>query len=199
MSCIRHRISNTSLRQAVRGFSAVKKRSAPFDKILIANRGEIACRVIETAKKLGIKSVAVYSDADRYAKHVRMADEAVCIGPPAASESYLCAEKIIDACKLTGAQGVHPGYGFLSENVAFCTLCEKEGIIFIGPPQDAIRAMGSKSESKNIMIKAGVPVTPGYHGEDNSDKTLLSEAKRIGWPLMIKAGKDCKMNIFSTV
>lgn len=158
-----------------------------LDKILIANRGEIACRVIETARKLGVKTVAVYSDADRNAKHVRMADEAVYIGKAPANESYLCGEKIIAACKKTGAKGVHPGYGFLSENLKFCQLCTNENIVFIGPPPFAIRAMGSKSESKTIMIDAGVPVVPGYHGIDNSNDTLLAEAKKCGFPLMIKA------------
>ena len=158
-----------------------------FNKVLIANRGEIACRVIETCRRLGIKTVAVYSEADQCAKHVSMADEAVFIGASPASESYLVGKKIIEACLKTGAQAVHPGYGFLSENLAFCQLCKDANIEFIGPPPFAIRAMGSKSESKDIMIKAKVPVTPGYHGTDQSDSKLLSEAKKIGFPLMIKA------------
>jgi 3-methylcrotonyl-CoA carboxylase alpha subunit len=158
-----------------------------FDKILIANRGEIALRVMRTAKKLGIKTVAVYSDADRNSEHVKFADEAVHIGPSPAAQSYLMGEKIIQACLDTGAKAVHPGYGFLSENLGFCELCTNNGIIFIGPPPKAIKAMGSKSESKDIMIKAGVPVTPGYHGTDNSNETLLKKAKEIGFPLMIKA------------
>lgn len=158
-----------------------------FTKILIANRGEIACRVIRTARAMGIKTVAVYSDADRGAKHVELADEAVYIGAAPASESYLVGSKIIDACLKTGAQAVHPGYGFLSENLPFCQLCFNAGIEFIGPPPNAIRAMGSKSESKDIMIKARVPVTPGYHGSDQSNATLSAEAKKIGFPLMIKA------------
>jgi len=158
-----------------------------FTKILVANRGEIACRVIRTAREMGIKTVAVYSDADRGAKHVEMADEAVYIGPSPASESYLVGSKIIEACLKTGAQAVHPGYGFLSENLPFCQLCTDAGIEFIGPPPYAIRAMGSKSESKDIMIKARVPVTPGYHGTDQSNETLVAEAKKIGYPLMIKA------------
>jgi 3-methylcrotonyl-CoA carboxylase alpha subunit len=158
-----------------------------FDKILIANRGEIACRVIRTAKKLGIQTVAVFSDADQHAEHVKMADESYYLGPSPASQSYLVGAKIIEACKATGAQAVHPGYGFLSENLAFCELCKQAGVTFIGPPPNAIRAMGSKSESKTIMIAAGVPVTPGYHGEDNRDETLLQEARKVGWPLMIKA------------
>ncbi len=158
-----------------------------FDKILIANRGEIACRVIRTAKRLGIKTVAVFSDADAAAEHVKMADEAIYLGPSPASESYLLGSKIIDACKRTGAQAVHPGYGFLSENLNFCKMCTDANIEFIGPPPFAIRAMGSKSESKEIMIKAGVPVTPGYHGNDQSNSNLLTQAKKVGFPLMIKA------------
>jgi 3-methylcrotonyl-CoA carboxylase alpha subunit len=158
-----------------------------FDKILIANRGEIACRVIRTAKKLGIKTVACYSDADASALHVELADEAVYIGPSPAMESYLRGDKIIAAAVATGAQAIHPGYGFLSENLNFCKLCRENGIVFIGPPEKAIKAMGSKSESKDIMIQAKVPVTPGYHGSDQSNETLLKEARKIGYPLMIKA------------
>eukprot|EP00981_Chlorochromonas_danica_P011305 scaffold3867_cov150-Ochromonas_danica.AAC.7 len=158
-----------------------------FNKILIANRGEIACRIIRTARKLGIQTVAVYSDADRHAEHVKAADEAVYIGPSPASESYLRGDKIVQACLSTGAQAVHPGYGFLSENLPFCEQITKANLVFIGPPPNAIRSMGSKSESKDIMIKASVPVTPGYHGIDNSNETLLQKAREIGWPLMIKA------------
>ena len=158
-----------------------------FSKILIANRGEIACRVIKTARRLGIKTVAVYSDADRNARHVAMADEAVHIGPSAARESYLVAEKIIDAARRTGAQAVHPGYGFLSENAGFAEACAKAGIVFIGPPPAAIRAMGSKSEAKKIMEKAKVPLVPGYHGDDQSPELLAKEAARIGFPVLIKA------------
>ena len=158
-----------------------------FSKILIANRGEIACRVIKTARRLGIKTVAVYSDADRNARHVAMADEAVHIGPSAARESYLVAEKIIDAARRTGAQAVHPGYGFLSENAGFAEACAKAGIVFIGPPPAAIRAMGSKSEAKKIMEKAKVPLVPGYHGDDQSPELLAKEATRIGFPVLIKA------------
>ncbi|MDP1752435.1 MAG: acetyl/propionyl/methylcrotonyl-CoA carboxylase subunit alpha, partial [Reyranella sp.] len=158
-----------------------------FSKILIANRGEIACRVIKTARRLGIKTVAVYSDADRNARHVAMADEAVHIGPSAARESYLVAEKIIEAAKRTGAQAVHPGYGFLSENAGFAEACAKAGLVFIGPPPAAIRAMGSKSEAKKIMEKAKVPLVPGYHGDDQSPDLLANEAARIGFPVLIKA------------
>jgi 3-methylcrotonyl-CoA carboxylase alpha subunit len=158
-----------------------------FSKILIANRGEIACRVIKTARRLGIKTVAVYSDADRNARHVAMADEAVHIGPPAARESYLVADKIIAAAKRTGAEAIHPGYGFLSENAGFAEACKAAGIVFIGPPPGAIRAMGSKSEAKKIMEKAGVPLVPGYHGDDQSPELLAKEAGRIGFPVLIKA------------
>jgi len=164
------------------------KSSLPiFDKILIANRGEIACRIIRTARRLGIKTVAVYSDADKNSEHVLMADEAVYIGPSPATESYLRGDKIIKACLDTNAKAVHPGYGFLSENLPFCQLCTDSNIEFIGPPPLAIRAMGSKSESKDIMIKANVPVTPGYHGNDQSNDNLMNEAKKIGYPVMIKA------------
>ena len=158
-----------------------------FSKILIANRGEIACRVIKTARRLGIKTVAVYSDADRGARHVAMADEAVHIGPSPARESYLVASKIIEAARRTGAQAVHPGYGFLSENAGFAEACAAAGLVFIGPPPAAIRAMGSKSEAKKIMEKARVPLVPGYHGDDQSPELLAKEAGRIGFPVLIKA------------
>ena len=158
-----------------------------FDKILIANRGEIACRVIHTARRLGVRTVAVYSDADAGALHVDLADEAVLIGPAAASESYLNIDAVIDAAKRTGAQAVHPGYGFLSENAAFADACEAAGLVFIGPPADAIRAMGSKSEAKALMEKAGVPLVPGYHGESQDFKVLEDSARRIGYPVLIKA------------
>ena len=158
-----------------------------FSKILIANRGEIACRVIETARKMGIATVAVYSDADANARHVRLADEAVHIGPSPARESYLDAAKILAAAEATGAQAVHPGYGFLSENDAFADACAAAGIVFIGPPASAIRAMGSKSAAKQLMEKAGVPLTPGYHGDDQDPALLAKEAGRIGYPVLIKA------------
>ena len=158
-----------------------------FSKILIANRGEIACRVIKTARRLGIKTVAVYSDSDRGARHVAMADEAVHIGPSAARDSYLVAEKIIAAARRTGAQAVHPGYGFLSENAGFAEACAAAGLVFIGPPPASIRAMGSKSEAKKIMEKARVPLVPGYHGDDQSPDLLAKEAARIGFPVLIKA------------
>ena len=158
-----------------------------FTKILIANRGEIACRVMRTARRMGIATVAVYSDADANARHVRLADEAVHLGPSAARESYLVGEKIIAAAKATGAQGIHPGYGFLSENDAFAERCASEGIVFIGPPASAIRAMGSKSAAKTLMEKAGVPLTPGYHGDSQDPALLAREAGRIGFPVLIKA------------
>ena len=143
-----------------------------FSKILIANRGEIACRVIKTARRLGIKTVAVFSDADRGARHVAMADEAVHIGGSAARDSYLVVDRILDAARRTGAQAIHPGYGFLSENAGFAEACAQAGIVFIGPPPAAIRAMGSKSEAKKIMEKAAVPLVPGYHGDDQSPELL---------------------------
>ena len=158
-----------------------------FNKILIANRGEIACRVIKTARRMGIRTVAVYSEADANARHVRLADEAVLLGPAAARESYLVAEKIVDACKRTGAQAVHPGYGFLSENADFADALAANGIAFIGPPASAIRAMGSKSEAKKLMGKAAVPLTPGYHGDDQTPDLLHKEADAIGYPVLIKA------------
>ena len=158
-----------------------------FNKILIANRGEIACRVIKTARQLGIKTVAVYSDADRTARHVAMADEAVHIGPSAARESYLLGDRIIEVAKRTGAEAIHPGYGFLSENAGFAEACAKAGVVFIGPPPAAIRAMGSKSEAKKIMEKARVPLVPGYHGDDQSPDLLAAESARIGFPVLIKA------------
>ena len=158
-----------------------------FTKILIANRGEIACRVIKTARKMGIATVAVYSDADANARHVRLADEAVRIGPAAARESYLVADNIVAAAKATGAEAIHPGYGFLSENAAFADACAEAGIVFVGPPASAIRAMGSKSAAKQLMEKAGVPLTPGYHGDDQDGAMLAREAARIGFPVLIKA------------
>ncbi|MDB2438293.1 acetyl/propionyl/methylcrotonyl-CoA carboxylase subunit alpha [Hellea sp.] len=156
-------------------------------KILIANRGEIACRVIKTARKMGIATVAVYSDADRKALHVRMADEAVHIGPSPAIESYLVIEKIIAAAKETASDAVHPGYGFLSENPAFVRACEKAKITFIGPSAESMEAMGLKDAAKKIMDDAGVPITPGYHGKDQDAKLLKAKAGEIGYPVLIKA------------
>ncbi|MEO6855777.1 MAG: biotin carboxylase N-terminal domain-containing protein, partial [Rhodoferax sp.] len=158
-----------------------------FSKILIANRGEIACRVIQTARRMGIRTVAVYSEADANARHVRLADEAVCIGPAAARASYLVADKILAAALQTGAQAVHPGYGFLSENADFADACAQAGVVFIGPPASAIRAMGSKSAAKTLMEKAGVPLTPGYHGDQQDPGFLAAQAEKIGFPVLIKA------------
>ncbi|MEW5680668.1 biotin carboxylase N-terminal domain-containing protein [Comamonas kerstersii] len=158
-----------------------------FKKILIANRGEIACRVAATAKRLGIQTVAVYSDADAQAKHVAACDEAVHIGGNAPKDSYLRWERILDAAQQTGAQAIHPGYGFLSENEDFANACAQAGLAFIGPPASAIRAMGLKAESKQLMEKAGVPLVPGYHGSDQNPELLQSEADRIGYPALIKA------------
>ena len=158
-----------------------------FSSLLIANRGEIACRVMRTAKRLGIRTVAVYSDADANAWHVTVADHAVRIGPPPARESYLSIEAIIEAARASGAQAIHPGYGFLSENPSFADACLKAGIIFVGPPASAIRAMGLKDAAKALMIKAGVPVVPGYFGDDQSTERLAREAATIGFPVLIKA------------
>ena len=158
-----------------------------FSKILIANRGEIACRVASTAKRLAIKTVAVYSDADATAKHVAACDESVYIGGSAPKDSYLRWEKIIEAAKATGAQAIHPGYGFLSENEDFAKACAASGLVFIGPPASAILAMGLKAESKQLMEKAGVPLVPGYHGADQDAALLQREADRIGYPVLIKA------------
>ncbi|MGE6211128.1 biotin carboxylase N-terminal domain-containing protein [Comamonas aquatica] len=158
-----------------------------FTKILIANRGEIACRVAATARRLGIQTVAVYSDADAQAKHVAACDEAVHIGGSAPKDSYLRWERILQAAQATGAQAIHPGYGFLSENEDFAQACQAAGLVFIGPPASAIRAMGLKAESKQLMEKAGVPLVPGYHGADQDPALLQREADRIGYPVLIKA------------
>jgi len=158
-----------------------------FTKILIANRGEIACRVAATARRLGVKTVAVYSDADAQAKHVSACDEAVHIGGSAPKDSYLRWERIIEAAQATGAQAIHPGYGFLSENEDFAQACAAAGLVFIGPPASAIQAMGLKAESKRLMAKAGVPLVPGYQGEDQDPQLLQREADAIGYPVLIKA------------
>ena len=158
-----------------------------FNKILIANRGEIACRVIQTAKRLGVRTVAVYSDADRTALHTKMADEAIHIGLPPSQESYLIGQKIIDAAIKTGAQAIHPGYGFLSENADFAQLCADKQIVFIGPPVEAIKAMGSKSAAKTIMENADVPLVPGYHGADQNPDLLKQAADDMGYPVLLKA------------
>ncbi len=158
-----------------------------FTKILIANRGEIACRVAATAKRMGVKTVAVYSDADASAKHVAVCDEAVHIGGSAPKDSYLRWERIIEAAQATGAQAIHPGYGFLSENEEFAQACQDAGLVFIGPPPSAIKDMGLKAESKQLMEKAGVPLVPGYHGANQDAALLQAEADRIGYPVLIKA------------
>ncbi len=158
-----------------------------FTKVLVANRGEIACRIIRTARRMGIATIAVYSDADRGALHVALADEARLIGPAPARDSYLNIEAIIKAACASGAQAVHPGYGFLSENPNFAEACAQAGLIFVGPPAAAMRAMGSKAAAKSLMIGAGVPVVPGYHGKDQDPIHLAEEAKRIGFPVLIKA------------
>jgi 3-methylcrotonyl-CoA carboxylase alpha subunit len=158
-----------------------------FSKILIANRGEIACRIAKTAHRMGVATVAVYSDADANARHVALCDEAYHIGPAPARESYLRMDKILATATASGAQAIHPGYGFLSENDAFAEACEKAGIAFIGPPASAIRAMGSKSAAKTMMAKASVPLVPGYHGDDQDAALLKKEADKIGYPVLIKA------------
>ncbi|MBL4740563.1 MAG: acetyl-CoA carboxylase biotin carboxylase subunit [Sneathiella sp.] len=160
-----------------------------FSKILIANRGEIACRIIRTAHSMGYKTVAVYSEADKNALHVKMAGETVCIGPADASMSYMNIERIIQASKDTGADALHPGYGFLSENPNFAEACIENGITFIGPDPHAIRVMGNKAAAKRKMIKAGVPCVPGYEGEDQSDRQFIEAARQIGFPVMVKAAQ----------
>ncbi|TKW29494.1 hypothetical protein SEVIR_3G398800v4 [Setaria viridis] len=180
------RLLSSSSSSAPTSPAAVASPGAGIEKVLVANRGEIACRVMRTARRLGVATVAVYSDADRKALHVRAADEAVRIGPPPARESYLDARAIIDAAHRTGAQAIHPGYGFLSESADFAQLCEAEGLKFIGPPASAIRDMGDKSASKRIMGAAGVPLVPGYHGAEQDIELLKLEADKIGYPVLIK-------------
>lgn len=167
--------------------STNNNQSKMFTKILIANRGEIACRIIKTARKMGVLTVAVYSDADENSLHVKMADEAVYIGKSPSRESYLLSKKVIEAAVKTGAQAIHPGYGFLSENSDFCRLCDQHNITFIGPPIGAIESMGSKSAAKNIMEKANVPLVPGYHGDDQSEATIKGAADEMGYPVLLKA------------
>jgi len=158
-----------------------------FKKILIANRGEIACRVIRTARRMGILTVAVYSEVDRDAHHVVMADEAICIGAAPSRESYLLGDRVIEAALRTGAEAIHPGYGFLSENAQFCKKCQENGLMFIGPPVGAIEAMGSKSAAKLIMEQANVPLVPGYHGEDQDSAVLKKKSDDMGYPVLLKA------------
>ena len=158
-----------------------------IQKVLVANRGEIACRVLQSARANGIKTVAVYSDADANSMHVAAADESFRLGPALASESYLNVPKLFEVIKQSGATHLHPGYGFLSENADFCEKIEAMGVKFIGPPPGAIRSMGVKSTSKDIMSAAGVPIIPGYHGAAQDEETLTEKAKECGYPLMIKA------------
>ncbi len=158
-----------------------------FESVLIANRGEIACRIMRTARRMGLRAVAVYSEADTDAMHVAMADEALLIGPAPAAESYLDMDAVLAAAAKSGAEAIHPGYGFLAENAEFAEACAKAGFIFVGPPADAIRAMGSKSAAKEIMAKAGVALVPGYHGAGQGEKMLAKEAGKIGYPVLIKA------------
>ena len=158
-----------------------------FTKILIANRGEIACRIIKTAKAMGIATVAVYSEVDRNSLHVQLADESVAIGASPSNDSYLVSDKLIQAALETGAQAIHPGYGFLSENAEFCRLCAANNLVFIGPPVEAILAMGSKSAAKTIMADAGVPLVPGYHGDDQNPEIIKQAANDMGYPVLLKA------------
>ncbi|KAF7818348.1 methylcrotonoyl-CoA carboxylase subunit alpha, mitochondrial [Senna tora] len=188
---IRRKLSSRLFNVHVRAFSQLssagdKASQQRIEKILIANRGEIACRIMRTAKRLGIRTVAVYSDADRDSLHVHSADEAIRIGPPPARFSYLNGPSIIDAAIRTGAQAIHPGYGFLSESADFSQLCEDRGLTFIGPPASAIRDMGDKSASKRIMGAAGVPLVPGYHGNEQDIDKMKLEADKIGYPILIK-------------
>ncbi|HUP30174.1 MAG TPA: biotin carboxylase N-terminal domain-containing protein, partial [Usitatibacter sp.] len=155
-----------------------------FDKILIANRGEIACRVMRTCRRLAIRTVAVHSSIDAHALHVERADEAYLIGGPRPSESYLRGDRIIEVARACGAQAIHPGYGFLSENEDFARAVEEAGLVFIGPTPEAIAKMGLKDRAKAIMEKAGVPIVPGYHGDDQDDRLLAAKATMIGFPLL---------------
>ena len=158
-----------------------------FNKILIANRGEIACRIVRTAKALGYRTVAVFSDADAGALHARQADEAIRIGPPPVQQSYLNIDALLRAAKVAGADAIHPGYGFLSENAAFARACTEAALVFVGPPAAAIEAMGNKARAKALMEAAGIACVPGYQGSDQSDDKFLAEGRRIGFPLMVKA------------
>src|SRR5579862_9627437 len=158
-----------------------------MQRLLVANRGEIAVRILRACRAAGLSSVAVYSEADRDAPHVALADQACCIGPASATESYLRAANILEAAHKTGADAIHPGYGFLSENADFAQQCAEAGLIFVGPPADVMRKVGDKIAAKRIMEAAGVPVVPGYNGDEQSEPQLQAEATRIGAPLLIKA------------
>ncbi len=166
---------------------SVNESAAPFERLLVANRGEIAVRVIRACRELGIRSVAVYSDADRDAMHVRLADEAHRIGPATAAESYLNVEKLVEVAKRTGAEAVHPGYGFLSESAAFARAVGEARITWVGPPPEAMERLGDKVRAKKLAREAGIPTIPGYAGEDDSDEGLLEEAEGIGFPVLVKA------------
>lgn len=183
-----HAVAPTTTTQAIPGLHPPQSLDVHVlpRKILVANRGEIACRVMATCRAMGIATVAVYSDADSDAEFVHMADEAVRLGPAPSSQSYLLMDKVLDAAKMTGAEMIHPGYGFLSENAEFATRVAQAGLVFIGPPADAILAMGSKSASKDLMEAAGVPCVPGYHGAAQDDDLLLREADKVGYPVLIK-------------
>src|SRR5918996_4454286 len=157
-----------------------------FDSVLVANRGEIACRIMRTLRRLGIRGVAVYSDADRLARHVALADQAIRIGPPSVAESYLRIDAIVEAAKRAGAEAIHPGYGFLSENPAFARACADAGVAFVGPPADVIEVMGAKDRAKALMAEAGVPLVPGYDGASQEDDALLEAARALGFPVLIK-------------
>jgi propionyl-CoA carboxylase alpha chain len=171
----------------LRSFADDSGLAKPFNKILIANRGEIACRVMTTAKRLGIKTVAVYSDVESQARHVQMADEAYCIGPAPSAQSYLQIPRICEVIKKTGAEAVHPGYGFLSENSAFCAAIDELGVAFIGPPASAIDAMGDKITSKQIAMDAGVNTIPGFQDIIKDEEEAVKIARQVGYPVMIKA------------
>ena len=161
----------------------------PFKSVLVANRGEIALRVLRSARDMGYRTLAVYSEAEADAPHVRAADDAACIGPAPAGQSYLSADAILKAAVDLGANAIHPGYGFLSENAEFAERCKEAGLIFIGPDPDAISLMGNKAEAKRRMIKAGVPCVPGYEGKDQNTDALIAAAEGIGYPLMVKAAE----------
>ncbi len=173
--------------RAAKSFAADASHFRRFGSLLVANRGEIACRVIRSARAMGLRTIAVYSEADRGARHVAMADEAVAIGPPAARESYLSIDRVLDAAARSGAEAIHPGYGFLSESAEFARRCAAAGIVFVGPTAAMIEAMGSKSGAKALMEAAGVPLVPGYHGEAQDEATLSRAAKEIGFPVLVKA------------
>src|SRR5258708_32138619 len=159
----------------------------PLKTVLIANRGEIAVRIIRACRELGLHTVAVYSEADREAPHVALADRSYLLGPGPSSESYLCIDRVLEIARQSSADAIHPGYGFLSENANFAEACERAGITFIGPPSGVIRLLGDKIRAKRLMADAGVPVVPGYEGEDQSDVRLAAEAAKVGTPLLIKA------------